>query len=97
MSKSYNKAMIIGRLGNSPSLYDTDGVCFTTFRLVNTYVDKQGDTAPEWHDIKAVGNQARICCQYLSKGDLCCIEGNVSDNYINVERITFLSSKKRAD
>lgn len=36
MSKSYNKTIIIGRLGNSPSLNDIDGMCYTTFKIANT-------------------------------------------------------------
>lgn len=96
MSKSYNKTIIIGRLGNSPSLNDVDGMCYTTFKLANTTFSN-GHENVEWHDIKAVGKQARVCCQYLSKGDLCCIEGKFDDNHIIAERVTFLSSKKKAD
>ena len=97
MSKIYNKTIIIGRLGNTPSLMDCDGKCYTTFKLANTMVDRDGNDRVDWHDIKAVGKQARVCCQYLNKGDLCCIEGSVDNDHIIAERVTFLSSKKKAE
>ena len=97
MSKIYNKAIIIGRLGNTPSLMYCDGKCYTTFKLANTTVDSNGISTINWHDIKAVGKQARVCCQYLNKDDLCCIEGSVDNDHIIAKRVTFLSAKKGGD
>ena len=93
MSKVFNRTIIVGRLGNSPALNDADGDCYTMFKLANTNVDQNGNSNVEWHDIKAVGKQARVCCEYLNKGDLCCIEGHVIDDHILAERVTFLKKK----
>lgn len=93
MSKVFNRTIIVGRLGNNPALNDADGDCYTMFKLANTNFDYNGNSNIEWHDIKAVGKQARVCCEYLNKGDLCCIEGHVVDDHILAERVTFLKKK----
>ena len=96
MSKPKNKTVIIGRIGDKPSLNEVDGKCYTTFKLSNTTF-RNGYESVEWYNIKAAGKQAMVCCQYLSKGDLCCIEGNIKDNHIVAERVTFLTAKKKVD
>ena len=88
-----NKAIIIGRLGSTPSLTDIDGMCYTSFKLNNTTF-RNGHDEVECHDIKAIGKNARVCCKYLNKGDLCCVEGHFEDSYIFADRVTFLTSKK---
>ena len=102
MSRSINKTILIGRLGNKPELKEVDSLVYTTFKLCNT-VFNNGKEVVEWHNIKAVGKQAKICCQYLNKGDLCCIEGKM-DRYsddkkeydsVIAERVTFLSAIKK--
>lgn len=109
-STSYNRTIIIGRLGETPELKEahkgckTD--CYTTFKLSNTTF-KDGVEEIQWHTIVCFGKQARLCCEHLNKGDLCCIEGHLDKRAyekdgetrysmaIIAERITFLSSRRK--
>lgn len=98
---SSNRAILIGRISNKPELKEADSVVYTVFKLCNTTVTK-GEEIINWHNIKAIGKQAKVCCQYLNKGDLCCIEGHFDEDCINkertsvfAERVTFLVSAKR--
>ena len=95
---SNNRAILIGRLGNKPELKEANSVVYTVFKLCNTTVTK-GEEIINWHNIKAIGKQAKVCCQDLNKGDLCCIEGHFDENKertsVFAERVTFLVSAKR--
>lgn len=101
MGKAYNKTIIIGRLGINPELDKSGKVEIAKFPICNSIV-KDGKEEIQWHNIRAIGKQAILCHEHLSKGDLCCIEGrstNVEKNgqskqIIIAERITFLSPKK---
>lgn len=87
MGKSYNKTIIIGRLGNDPEMTYTNGLNLETgkpleiakFKLSNTVI-KDGKEEIQWHDLAAFGKQAILCHDYLHKGDLCCVEGSL-DRY----------------
>ena len=99
--KTFNRPIIIGRLGQDPELKG-DVAMFT----VSNSTIRDGVEEVMWHKIRAFGNQAKLCVEYLHKGDLCCIEGTLSNHTyekdgkvhhsqsIIVERITFLASKR---
>ena len=106
MANTYNKTIIIGRLGCDPELKQGSKTEYTRFSLSNsTFHDGQEEV--QWHHICAFGKQARICNEHLRKGDLCCIEGRldsrgymkngekVYSQSIVAEKVTFLSSKRR--
>lgn len=105
MAEIYNKTIIIGRLGNNPKCEHSekgDIACF----CVSSNTFRDGEEIINWHDIKALGKQAKLCAEYLHEGDLCCIEGTLDtkackkdcetrySQVIVAEHITFLSSRR---
>ena len=108
-NNTFNKTIIIGRLGFDPELKQGKNTSYTRFSLSNNSITKDGQSEVQWHKICAFGKQATLCHKYLHKGDLCCIEGRLdSRSYekngqkqysssIIAERITFLNSKRKSD
>ena len=108
MSNTFNKTIIIGRLGHDPEFKQTDKTEYTRFSLSNNTIH-DGQESVQWHSVCAFGKQAQLCHRYLHKGDLCCIEGHLdSHGYIQngekryaqtivAERITFLSSRRKSE
>lgn len=101
----YNKTVIIGRLGENPELKPHSKAGFQTEFNVsnNTIID--GKEVANWHKIAAFGKQAKLCADYLHKGDLCCIEGRLDidtrtepyKQVIIAERVAFLSTVKKSE
>lgn len=88
MAKTYNKTIIIGRLGNDPEMTETKSLNLETgkpleiakFKLSNTVI-KDGKEEIQWYDLAAFGKQAILCHDYLHKGDLCCVEGRLDSHH----------------
>lgn len=105
MANSFNRTIIIGRLGEDPKLKTGGKVDSCTFTISNS-TSRDGVEEVQWHDMVAFGKQARVCAEHLHKGDLCCVEGKLDcQNYIKdgekmykqtiiAERITFLSTAR---
>ena len=92
---SFNKTIIIGRLGQEPVFKSGAKTDTARFTLCNTVV-KDGKEDVQWHNIVSFGKQANLVMEHLHKGDLVCIEGRLHPKAgIIAERIVFLSSKKR--
>lgn len=96
---SFNKIIIIGRIGQEPVLKAGAKTDTAMFTLCNSVV-KDGKEEVQWHNIVSFGKLAKLAMDYLHKGDLVCIEGPLDLNAYNGERIiaermTFLASKKR--
>lgn len=77
-----NKVMLIGRLGRDPELrYTANGTPMTTLRIATdeSYVDKEGNKVDrtEWHSVVVFQRQAENCANYLGKGSLVFVEGNL--------------------
>ncbi len=77
-----NKAILVGRLGGDPDIrHSADGTPVANFSLATnkSYRDQQGNKQEqtEWHRIAAFNKQAAFCRDYLSKGRLCLIEGEI--------------------
>ena len=93
----FNKTILVGCLGNNPSLKTSNGHDYALFSVCNKTVDKDGNTTTQTQKCVAFDKQCDLVMQYLRKGDLCCIEGTI-DNYrksqrVIAERITFLQRK----
>lgn len=92
----FNKTIIIGRLGENPKLVNKK---YASFMLRTTTIDgKSGKETVMRHKIIVCEKQRDIVMSHLRKGDLCCIEGRLTQdvyekrsNVICAERITFLS------
>ena len=95
---SFNKIIIIGRLGQEPVFKAGAKTDTAKFTLCNSTV-KDGKEEVQWHNIVSFGKQANLVMEHLHKGDLVCIEGRLDlsgkRTEIIAERMTFLSSKKR--
>jgi len=79
---SVNKAFLVGRLGNTPSInYSTKGVAFATFRMATNErrKDSEGNLKEhtEWHSVVTFGRLAELCVQYLAKGRQVLVEGSI--------------------
>ena len=82
MSRSLNKAMVIGNLGSDPEVRSTSsGTRVATLSVATsrrwTGRDGRDQEKTEWHRIVAWDKLAEICEQYLSKGDRVYIEGRI--------------------
>lgn len=96
---SFNKTIIIGRLGQEPVFKAGAKTDTARFTLCNSVV-KDGKEEVQWHNIVSFGRQANLVMEHLHKGDLVCIEGRLDSKAYSAERIiaermTFLASKKR--
>ncbi len=89
MSKgTLNKTLLIGRLGKDPDVRHTvKGTAFASFSLATNevYKDKSGETVEqtEWHRVVAWKKLAEICGQYLKKGSLVVVEGQLRTRNYN--------------
>ena len=108
MAHTFNRTIIIGRLGCDPELKQGQKTEYALFSLLNSSF-RDGQEEVQSHRICAFGKQAHVCHDYLRKGDLCCIEGRLeSETYLHkgetlykqkiiAERITFLRRQATAD
>ncbi len=106
-----NKVMIIGRLGRDPEIrYTQTGspVCSLSVATDESYTDRDGNKVErtEWHRISVFQRAAENCAQFLTKGSLVFVEGNLltrkwqdqqgQDRYtteIKAQRVQFLDKK----
>jgi single-strand DNA-binding protein len=77
-----NRVQLIGNLGRDPELrYTPKGTPLTRFTVaVNrtwTSADGERHTDTEWFNVEAWGKLGEICQQYLRKGRLVYIEGEL--------------------
>ena len=76
-----NNVQIIGRLGKDPELrYTQSGTACCKFSVaVEGYVPKDSDKPKhtEWFNVVAWAKLAEICAQYLGKGDLIYVQGEL--------------------
>ena len=82
MTRSLNKVMLIGNLGQDPEMrYTPSGKPLTKFQLAAnrswTTSDGEKKSETEWFNIVAWGKLAEICNQYLKKGKQVYIEGRL--------------------
>ena len=79
---SLNKVLLIGRLGASPEArYTPAGVPVVSFSLatneVSMDVEKNKAEHTEWHNIVAWNKLAEFSKEYVSRGQLICVEGRI--------------------
>ena len=81
--KGVNKAIIIGHLGADPEVrYTASGSAITNIRVATSEKWKDKNTGEqqertEWHRIVFFGKTAEIAGEFLSKGSLVYIEGQI--------------------
>jgi len=81
MARGLNKVMLIGRLGADPEIrYTADGTAVANFRLATNRSVKRGEQWEEetdWHRVVAWRRLGEISGQYLNKGSLVYVEGQL--------------------
>ncbi len=82
---SFNKVMLIGRLGQDPDVRYTQSNTAVANMSVATserYKDKSGEwkEKTEWHKVVAWGRTAEVCQEYLKKGSQVYFEGPLQTN-----------------
>lgn len=82
MSRSLNKAILIGNLGQDPEIRSTGGgqrVAQFSLATTRTWNDQQGQKQEktEWHRIVAWGRLVDIVERYVKKGDRLYVEGEI--------------------
>jgi len=78
----YNKAVLVGNLGRDPEIrYTANGTAVCKFSLATTRRWNDGERT-EWHRIVTWGKLAETCHEYLAKGRLVFVTGEIRyDSY----------------
>ena len=81
-SKSVNKIILIGNLGQDPELrYTSSGVAVASFSMatIESWKDQDGNVQEktQWHKLVAWRKLAEIVGEYLKKGSKVYIEGRI--------------------
>jgi single-strand DNA-binding protein len=82
MSRSLNKVMLIGNVGNDPEIRATSAgsrVAKVSVATNRTFQDRTGQQQEktEWHRLTFFGKLAEIVEQYVKKGDRIYVEGRL--------------------
>lgn len=82
MPRGINKVILVGNLGDDPTVrYAQSGAAITTISVATSesWKDKNGEQQErtEWHRVKAFGRLAEIMGEYLKKGAQVYIEGSL--------------------
>ena len=94
MSRSLNKAILIGNLGADPEVRTTGSgkrVAHLSLATERQWTDREGDEQKrvEWHRVIAWDKLAEIAEQFLSKGERVYVEGEIQyRSYEDSEGIT---------
>ena len=78
----YQKTIVVGHLGRDPEMrYTPDGTPVTSFSIATTrkWTNTEGQQQEKttWFRVTAWRKQAETCNQYLSKGRLVLVEGDI--------------------
>ena len=81
-TKSVNKVILIGNIGNAPECrYTSSGAPVTSFSLATneTWLDSENKKVnnTEWHNIVVWNKLAEFANEYLSKGQSIYLEGKI--------------------
>ena len=88
-----NKVQLIGRLGKDPEArFTAKGTKYTRFSVAvtRTWKDPEGgkQETTDWFNIEAWGHLGEICKQYLHKGRLVFVEGQLRTDRYDHEGVT---------
>ena len=77
---SLNKVILIGRVGRDAEYKETaNGASLCKFSVA-TSEKYNGQEKTEWHNIVVWGKSAKVCGQYVKKGMLVSVDGQISSN-----------------
>lgn len=80
---SYHNLLIVGNLGRDPEMrYTQNSTAVTTLNIAtnSVYTDKSGQKVKKtvWFRVSVWGKQAESCNNYLKKGCMVLVEGEIS-------------------
>ena len=80
MSRSLNKVILIGNIGQDPEVRSTsNGGRVANFSLATDRPPKaNGEAVTDWHRIVCWGQLAEFCGEYLAKGRLVFVAGRLT-------------------
>ena len=95
---SVNKAIILGRLGQDPTLETTQaGQDYCKFSVATNerWKDKNGEKQEKvtWHNIVAWGAVASVISQYFKKGSEIYLEGTIDNQKYEKDGVTKYSTQ----
>lgn len=81
-----NQVVLVGRLTRDPELKYIPGtgtaVASFTIAIDRNYINKEGKRDTDFIPIEVIGKSAEYCANYITKGKLVALEGNIRvDNY----------------
>ncbi|HFL3591064.1 TPA: single-stranded DNA-binding protein [Clostridioides difficile] len=81
-----NQVVLVGRLTRDPELKYIPGtgtaVASFTIAVDRNYINKEGKRDTDFIPIEVIGKSAEYCANYIIKGKLVALEGNIRvDNY----------------
>ena len=81
-----NQVVLVGRLTRDPELKYIPGtgtaVASFTIAVDRNYINKEGKRDTDFRPIEVIGKSAEYCANYITKGKLVALEGNIRvDNY----------------
>lgn len=98
-----NQVVLVGRLTKDPELKYIPGtgtaIASFTIAIDRNYVNKDGKRETDFIPIEVIGKSAEYCANYITKGKLVELEGNIRvDNYQTQsgEKRTFTKVSTRA-
>lgn len=116
--KDVNKLILVGRLGMNPIQRETKNgnkvahFSVATSRRIRDELASDTESykdETQWHQVVAWGRQAEVCTQFLTKGQMAYVEGDVrtrsyvgKDGHtryateVHAEKVVFLSPPQRA-
>lgn len=84
MAGTYNKVILVGRMGADPisrRRYTQSGTPVVNMSIATdeSYTDREGvrQTRTDWHRVVVWDKQAETMCNYLSKGSMILVEGTL--------------------
>ena len=98
----YQRIVLVGNLGRDPEMrYTPDGTPVTSFSVATSrkYTGSDGQMKDQtlWFRISVWGKQAETCNQYLSKGRMVLVEGEMTGDETGSPRVwTGQDGKPRA-
>ena len=97
---SYNRVLILGNLGQDPTLKKTKSghpFCRLSVATQSWQEDDDGKKKTVWHSVHVFGAQAETASQCLRKGRQVLIEGHIENSKIEVQGETRWNTWVTAD
>ena len=84
-----NKAIVMGRLGRDPeTTYTQAGMAVCKFSLATSRKQKSGAEITQWHRCTAFGKAGELIQQYVHKGNMLYVEGEITYSQYEKDGIT---------